>query len=282
MLLASNLIQLKRRKKNSDARTYIRVQKRNRKKINEWYEIGLDYAVNRTYNSGQSRFTQVDPIGMASASIGDPQSLNMFAYVTNDPVNSVDPSGLIAGLETWTVEIPISFGDEGHEEFQRQSEELSRCAMTGVGCSEHQTSGLGAMGGGGNELRQIDLSSSEKSQLRKYLEYILSDEACARFVRGVLAYLHANFASRVIYESTNILDVFDQYIGNDNNRIFWANYKELAQKGIGAYADGTFVHSNDGAKGAGIVYGKIGLDTIAFHQTNGLFGSDSLIHTDCR
>jgi len=55
---------------------------------------GLDYAVNRTYNSGQSRFTQVDPIGMASASIGDPQSLNMFAYTQNNPVDFIDPSGL--------------------------------------------------------------------------------------------------------------------------------------------------------------------------------------------
>jgi len=55
---------------------------------------GLDYAVNRTYNSGQSRFTQVDPIGMASASIGNPQSLNMFAYTQNNPVDFADPSGL--------------------------------------------------------------------------------------------------------------------------------------------------------------------------------------------
>ena len=61
---------------------------------------GLDYAVNRTYNSGQSRFTQVDPIGMASASIGDPQSLNMFAYTQNNPVDFVDPSGLTDIL--WT------------------------------------------------------------------------------------------------------------------------------------------------------------------------------------
>ncbi|MFV0389250.1 MAG: RHS repeat-associated core domain-containing protein [Pyrinomonadaceae bacterium] len=57
---------------------------------------GLDYAVNRTYNSGQSRFTQVDPIGMASASIGNPQSLNLFAYVGNDPVGFIDPEGLMA------------------------------------------------------------------------------------------------------------------------------------------------------------------------------------------
>ena len=51
---------------------------------------GLDYAVNRTYNSGQSRFTQVDPIGMASASIGNPQSMNLFAYTENNPINFTD------------------------------------------------------------------------------------------------------------------------------------------------------------------------------------------------
>ena len=50
--------------------------------------------MNRTYNSGQSRFTQVDPIGMASASIGDPQSMNLFAYTGNNPIDFVDPLGL--------------------------------------------------------------------------------------------------------------------------------------------------------------------------------------------
>jgi len=33
---------------------------------------GLDYAVNRTYDSGQSRFTQVDPIGMAATNLNNP------------------------------------------------------------------------------------------------------------------------------------------------------------------------------------------------------------------
>ncbi len=55
---------------------------------------GLDYAQNRTYSKGQSRFTQVDPIAMASASLGNPQSNNLFAYVQNMPTDFVDPSGL--------------------------------------------------------------------------------------------------------------------------------------------------------------------------------------------
>ncbi len=57
---------------------------------------GLDYAVNRTYNSGQSRFTTVDPMGMRSTSLTNPQSLNLFAYVHNNPIDLSDPVGLNA------------------------------------------------------------------------------------------------------------------------------------------------------------------------------------------
>ena len=58
---------------------------------------GLDYAVNRHYSSPQGRFTQVDPIGMSAVSLGDPQSLNLYAYCGNDPVNRLDPDGLFWG-----------------------------------------------------------------------------------------------------------------------------------------------------------------------------------------
>lgn len=67
---------------------------------------GLDYAVNRTYDSRQGRFTQPDPLGVGAVNLADPQSLNMYSYVGNDPMNRVDPNGqfwgalfrLIAGL----------------------------------------------------------------------------------------------------------------------------------------------------------------------------------------
>ena len=62
------------------------------------------------YNSGQSRFTQVDPIGMASASTGNPQSLNLFAYVGNNPIDFVDPSGLDS-KPPWDPDNPICKAD---------------------------------------------------------------------------------------------------------------------------------------------------------------------------
>jgi RHS repeat-associated protein len=57
----------------------------------------LDYAINRHYDSQQGRFTQVDPIGINASSLDNPQSLNLYAYCGNDPVNHVDPSGLFWG-----------------------------------------------------------------------------------------------------------------------------------------------------------------------------------------
>jgi RHS repeat-associated protein len=55
---------------------------------------GLDYAYNRHYDPQQGRFTQVDPAGMGATDLSSPQTLNLYAYCANDPINHVDPSGL--------------------------------------------------------------------------------------------------------------------------------------------------------------------------------------------
>ncbi len=56
----------------------------------------LDYAVNRHYSSAQGRFTQVDPIDMGATQLEDPQSLNLYGYCSNDPINHTDPDGLFS------------------------------------------------------------------------------------------------------------------------------------------------------------------------------------------
>jgi hypothetical protein len=38
--------------------------------------------------------SQVDPAGMIATSLVNPQTLNLFAYCANDPINHTDPSGL--------------------------------------------------------------------------------------------------------------------------------------------------------------------------------------------
>ncbi|MEQ1606438.1 MAG: RHS repeat-associated core domain-containing protein [Pyrinomonadaceae bacterium] len=79
---------------------------------------GLDYANNRTYSSGDGRFSQVDPIGMASASIGNPQSNNLYAYTQNMPTDFVDPSGLLRIQQctrNW-----VDYGDGGGRHYTSQ------------------------------------------------------------------------------------------------------------------------------------------------------------------
>ena len=56
-------------------------------------EDNLDFAEARYYANTLGRFTSVDPL-MASASTGNPQTLNRYAYVGNNPINITDPSGL--------------------------------------------------------------------------------------------------------------------------------------------------------------------------------------------
>lgn len=54
---------------------------------------GGDEAMHRRYNRWWSRFEQPDPYD-GSYDLSQPQSFNRYAYVQNDPVNFVDPSGL--------------------------------------------------------------------------------------------------------------------------------------------------------------------------------------------
>jgi RHS repeat-associated protein len=49
-----------------------------------------DYAMARFYVNRDGRFTSPDPL---SGSVGNPQSLNRYAYGANDPINSIDPTG---------------------------------------------------------------------------------------------------------------------------------------------------------------------------------------------
>ena len=58
---------------------------------------GLDHTWWRKYENRSGRWTSPDPYN-GSMTIANPQSFNRYAYVQNDPVNFVDPSGLLPVL----------------------------------------------------------------------------------------------------------------------------------------------------------------------------------------
>lgn len=57
-------------------------------------ESGNDYALAREFVNRLGRFSSLDPLAGSAA---NPQSLNRYAYVTNDPINLLDPEGEYEG-----------------------------------------------------------------------------------------------------------------------------------------------------------------------------------------
>jgi RHS repeat-associated protein len=74
-------------------------------------ESGNDYAQARVYVNRLARFNTPDPVSGLPAF---PQSLNRYAYAANDPINLVDPSGLLMLCTGWEVFI-VTFDPEGRE-----------------------------------------------------------------------------------------------------------------------------------------------------------------------
>ena len=60
-------------------------------------ETGYNYALARFDAGRWGRFLSPDPY-LGSADIGNPQSLNRYGYVSNNPTGSVDPTGLVAAI----------------------------------------------------------------------------------------------------------------------------------------------------------------------------------------
>ena len=57
-------------------------------------ESGNDYFGARYYASSVGRWMSPDPTGLALATAENPQSLNLYAYVNNNPLSMIDPDGL--------------------------------------------------------------------------------------------------------------------------------------------------------------------------------------------
>ncbi|MGH9852389.1 MAG: RHS repeat domain-containing protein, partial [Blastocatellia bacterium] len=57
------------------------------------WATNLNYAKARTYVHNRGRFMQSDPLGLGAADVANPQSLNLYSYAQNDPVNFIDPTG---------------------------------------------------------------------------------------------------------------------------------------------------------------------------------------------
>jgi RHS repeat-associated protein len=102
--------------------------------------MGLrDHTQFRQYTSQLARWISPDPAGLLVADPSNPQSWNRYAYVLNNPMNFIDPSGL--GPQDCNNGVPVSpdglnsCGDP--------------CSMPSAACDGGGGGGIGPFGGGG-------------------------------------------------------------------------------------------------------------------------------------
>lgn len=79
-------------------------------------ETGLDFAEARYYDNRYGRFTAVDPM-LASGKSADPQSFNRYAYVRNNALILMDPTGMWSDRDWYTVESPSLFDEPSSVRF---------------------------------------------------------------------------------------------------------------------------------------------------------------------
>ena len=124
----------------------------------------------RVYAAGLGRFLSADPIGFASG------QLNLYAYVGNDPVNFVDPLGLMKDCKDGGGGNGGSAEEEGCKDSGDPIEEIlvigHPFGLSGGGLS----SGGGVSAGGGNALQDALMKIEE--QIQKFIAEIEKLKAC--------------------------------------------------------------------------------------------------------
>jgi RHS repeat-associated protein len=134
-------------------------------------ETGTDYAINRQYQTSTGRFMRPDPV---PGNLGDPQSFNRYAYVRNDPVNSVDPLGLFTTkICTYVTSGVIGFfssSTDGRAVFNVVATvDLFSCRSVGFSGPGRQS------GGGGKRTRKLDPNNQECKALAQKIANIKRD-----------------------------------------------------------------------------------------------------------
>jgi RHS repeat-associated protein len=144
---------------------------------------GIDYAQARHYKFGRGRFMQPDPSGLQTHRLREPQNLNRYRFVRNDPVNFVDRNGL---EDEWWVEgdfsVTISGGGNGGP--------IDMSGLYGFGTNGPNGPGMlldtGHEGSGGTGY--VDLPMFEIIPLgdqSALLKEILND-TCKGFIKGLI------------------------------------------------------------------------------------------------
>jgi RHS repeat-associated protein len=176
------------------------------------WATNLNYAKARTYHHNRGRFMQPDPLGLGAAVLSDPQSLNRYSYVGNDPANFTDPLGL-ACFARYLVTTTYSDGQVIGETWQFIG---IFCDGGGGGYYEPIAGGGGGGGGGdptaGTQQNQQKpcppdakaLAEVDKLLQKSGLDKLISEKTVSQSGKGYILKFHDPGAAQGILGNRNL------------------------------------------------------------------------------
>ena len=167
------------------------------------FESGNDYALAREFVSRLGRFSSLDPL---SGNTADPQSLNRYSYVENDPIDLLDPEGEYICITGCGVDRnPSGFGWNEFDELDLMGEILAgEIAYPGCpydDCSPMQRLqiansiastliGMQNIGGdptgGGDSVPDAEVSIYNDRDPNSLAKSLLQKDDCANFIRDLV------------------------------------------------------------------------------------------------
>ncbi|MGB7070290.1 MAG: RHS repeat-associated core domain-containing protein [Pyrinomonadaceae bacterium] len=88
-------------------------------------ESDLDFAQARMYNFRHGRFTTVDP-PLESATPDNPQSWNRYSYTFNNPLNSVDPTGMMTDFINQDTGVRVHIDDNKDQVIRSNTKQIQQ------------------------------------------------------------------------------------------------------------------------------------------------------------
>jgi RHS repeat-associated protein len=126
-------------------------------------ESGLDYFGARYYGSNMGRWMSPDPKGNSVADFANPQSWNMYAYVLNNPLKYVDPTGLDCAY--------LNDAGDGIESTDRNSS-IGECNGSGGYWVSGQVNTLSVDDNGGYHFGYQGMAADGNYTTTTYLNYL--------------------------------------------------------------------------------------------------------------
>jgi hypothetical protein len=123
--------------------------------------------LSRQYDPSRGRWTGVDPL---AGFLHDPQSLNRYAYVLNDPVNRTDPLGLTHDCALYIEKCSSVITNGTDDQGNPTSRVEVHCHIEGYFCGGGGGDGDGivqdgSFGGGGGGIRRSGGASNNQVDL---------------------------------------------------------------------------------------------------------------------